>query len=86
MTTISKTLSIDTQGEWKSVATLASISFTSGNTYTMQIQNMAFLKIADAEFAIYDDNPFTYTASDDTLYIKTTYGSCILSVIENPSN
>lgn len=83
MTAVSKTLTVNTAGLWESVATLADITITSGKTYSMQIQNLAYLKIADAEFTIYSDAPFTYKASDDDLYIKTDYSKCELTILEN---
>ena len=83
MTAVSKTLTVNTEGEWESVAELANITFTSGYSYTMQLQNLGYLKIADAEFTIYSDAPFTYKASDDTLYIKTDYSKCELTILEN---
>lgn len=81
--TTSFTGKIETNGEYETVSSLSGVTFTSGKSYSIQIQNLAYLKIADAEFAIYTDEPFTYTASSDDLYIKTDYASCVLTILEN---
>ncbi len=83
MTITSYTGTIDTKGEFKSIASLTGITFSSGTSYTMQIQNMALLKIGDAVFTITVNEPFTYTAGEETLYMKTCYGQCVLTVLEN---
>ena len=80
MTIQSCTEVINTGGDWESVATLTSITFTSGNTYNMQIQKSAYLKIGDAVFS-FNNEKFDYKAGSDTLYIKTN-DSCVLSILE----
>lgn len=68
--------------EYATVASKTEITFTSGNTYTMQIQNQAYLKIDNAEY-LFDNEKFQYKASGSDLYIKTPndYG-CILTILE----
>lgn len=82
MTTNSFTGSITTNGEFVTIAELTNFSFTSGKTYTIQIQNIADLKIADAIFTIVNNPIFTLTASDDDVYIKTN-GYVTLTILEN---
>ena len=81
--TESYTGSIKTEGQFETVESLTNVTFTAGNTYTMQIQNLAYLKLGDAVFSITTDQPFTYKAGTDDLYIKTTYGECVLTILEN---
>lgn len=73
---------IGTDGQYVDLATESGVTFTSGTTYTIQIQNLAYLKLGDAEFAIYTNDPFTYTAGSDTLYIKTTYNTCVVTILQ----
>lgn len=74
--------SIHTEGEYQTVASLASFTFTEGKTYTMQVQNECYLKISDAEFWIGNEK-FNYTAGSDDLYIKTMYIPCTLTILED---
>ena len=79
---VSYTGVINTNGEFETVESLTSLTFTAGKTYNMQIQNEAYLKVADAVFAFINEK-FNYIASTDDLYIKT-YGSmpCTLTILE----
>lgn len=72
---------INTNQEFQSVATLTGITFSSGKTYNMQIQNSAYLKLGDAVFC-FNNEKFDYKAGTDDLKIKTTYNSCILTIYE----
>ena len=83
MTANSFTGIIETNGEFKSLESEASFTFTSGNTYTIQFQNEGYLKIADAEFYIPTYIPFTYKASEDTPYIKTVQTNTVIVILEN---
>lgn len=58
-------------------------TFTAGKTYTMQLQNKAYLKISNAEFFIPTYVPFTYKASEDDLYIKTVMPGTVVVILEN---
>ena len=58
-------------------------TFTAGKSYTMQLQNKAYLKISNAEFYIPTYVPFTYKASDDYLYIKTVQPNTVVTILEN---
>ena len=80
MTANSCTKTINTKGEYVSVATATGLTLTSGKTYNMQIQNPAYLKVANAEFR-FDNDKFDYTATDDTLYIKTDLPA-VLTILE----
>ena len=71
---------IDTQGEFKTVAEVTGFNFIEDNTYTMQVQNGAEIKISDAIFYVFNEK-FTYKATTNDLYIKAT--NCILTILEN---
>ena len=82
MTTNSYTGSITTNGEFKTINELTGFTFTAGKAYTMQIQNIAELKIADAIFTIVGNPIFTLTATGDAIYLKTN-GYATLTILEN---
>lgn len=82
MTLQSFTGSINTQGEFASVETLTKLTFTQGTTYTMQILNGAYIKIADAVFYINNGEKFEFTAGTETLYIKNNYTPITLTILE----
>lgn len=83
MTIQSYTGTINTGTDFESVSTLTGVTFTSETTYTMQIQNLGWLKIGDAIFTINSDLPFGYKAGSEAIYIKTTDRGVILSILEN---
>jgi len=70
--------------EYATVASKTGISFTSGKTYTMQIQGSAWLKEDDAEF-LFSNREFQYKASSSDLYIKTTEMGCLMTFLEEKS-
>ena len=77
---------IKTNNEFVSVETATGISFTGGNTYLIQIlpnDDKVYLKVADAIIEIDNNNPFNYIASTETLYIKTNYKECTLTILES---
>ena len=78
----SYTGTINTHNEFVKVSEIADFTFTEGNTYTMQIQNGAYIKIADAIFYASGEK-FSYKAASDDLYIKTSNLGCILTILEN---
>ena len=79
----SYTGTIKTDGEWQSVETLTELTFTAGNTYTMNVINSAEIKVANAIFPILNEK-FQYKAGTDDLYIKTQDGyTCTLTILEN---
>ena len=63
------------------VASEASITLTSDKTYTMQIQDDAWLKIADAIFYM-NNEKFQFKQGSDDLYIKTGSLGCTLTILE----
>lgn len=67
--------SVKTNGEYQKLEELADVTFQNGNSYTIQIQNMAYLRegTVGEGFLVNSDIPFTYTAGADDLYIKTNY-------------
>lgn len=82
MTVESYTGIINTQGEFQNVSTLTGVTFTEGKTYTIQIQNLAWVKISDAIFEV-GNKPFTYKAGGEELQVKTPNANGIISVLEN---
>ena len=77
----SYTGTVDTQGEWVTVASATGFNFVTDNTYTMQVQNGAYIKISSAVFYVSNEK-FTYKATSDALYIRTN-GSIVLTILEN---
>lgn len=69
------TISVKTNGEYQNLGELADVTFISGNSYTIQIQNLAYLRegTVGEGFLVNSDNPFTYVASGNDLYIKANY-------------
>lgn len=74
------TIEVNTNGEYLDLAELADITFSSGNTYLIQIQNMAYIREGETGegFLINSDKPFQYTAGSDDLYIKANY--CVVNI------
>lgn len=64
---------IDTEGQYKSLASETGVTFTADTKYTIQIQNSAWIREGETGegFYINDSTPFTYTAGASTLYVKT---------------
>ena len=83
MTAQSYTGSINTNGEFVDVETLTGITFTPGNNYSVQIQNLAEWKVADAVFTILTDDVWNFLGGSDTPYIKTVLGDCTLTIYES---
>lgn len=81
MTTNSYTGTFNTNGEYVTVTSVTDFTFTNGNTYTMQVQNGAYIKIADAEFYA-ENEKFSYKATNDDVYINTI-GAVTLTILEN---
>lgn len=82
MTIESFTGIINTNGEFQEVETLTGVSFTIGNSYTMMIQNLAYIKVANAIFPITNEK-FQYKAGEEDLYIRTDENNCVLTILEN---
>jgi len=57
---------------YQTVSSLTGIAFTEGITYTIQIQNGAYVRegTTGEGFLILNEKPFQYTATDEDLYIK----------------
>lgn len=73
--------SINTYNNYQKASELTGVTFTSGKTYTMQVQNAAYFKVDDAEF-LFSNREFQYKAGSSELYIKTTTMPCVLSILE----
>lgn len=72
---------IDTEGQFEDVATLTGVTFTSGNSYTLQVRNFVQLRLDDGIIDVNTTEPFTYTAGSDDLEINTPQGATLLTVI-----
>ena len=84
MTVQSYTGTADTDGAWETVASVTGLTFTPGKQYTMQIRNIAYLRIANAIFYL-KDQLFTFTQGEDDLYIKAedNANQAVLTILEN---
>lgn len=80
MTANSFTGSINTDGQYKTLSSATGFTFTNDKTYAMQVQNIAYLKISDAEF-LFNNEKFYYTANSDGIYIKTN-GYATITILE----
>ena len=76
------TFTIDTQGTYQTLASLTSLTFTSGNRYSLQVQNMAHVRegLEGEGFLIDNTAPFDWIAGDDDLYIKNSFYSCVVNI------
>ena len=79
MTTTSFTGTISTS-TYTDVETLTSLTLTEGKAYTIQVQNIANLKIADAEFTL-NNILLKLTKTSDDWYIKGN--NAVLTILEN---
>lgn len=69
------TINIQNVDEYENLATLASVTFVSGNKYTIQVNGDVILcesatKPDKSGFRINFNYPFEYEAGDDPLWIK----------------
>ena len=55
---------------------------TNGKTYSIQIQNIAELKIADAIFTL-ENEKLALTQGEDDIYIRTPGLPAIFTILEN---
>lgn len=73
---------IETNGEYVKLAEVADLTFTEGNKYSIQIQNMAHLREGTVGEGVLINTlvPITYTATSDDLYIEAQ--SCVVNISE----
>lgn len=76
------TFTISTNGEYVTLAEATDLTFTSGNKYSIQIQNMAHLREGTVGEGMLVNTlvPITYTATSDDLYIESN--SCVVNIAE----
>ena len=76
--------SIQTNGDYITLSEATDLTFTAGNKYTIQIQNLAYLRegTTGGGFLINSTIPITYTATSDDLYIKTNYQPAVVNIAE----
>lgn len=67
---------------YETLASKTSLTFTADTKYTIQIQNVAYLRegTTGKGFIVDTTTPITYTAGSDDLYIKAD--SCIVNIAE----
>jgi len=83
MTIESFTGGINTKNEYVLVETLTGVTFTVGNTYTLQTSEWTNVKVADAEFDVSLSKPYQFVMGSNDIYIKTDFVGCRLTVLEN---
>lgn len=83
MTVESYTGLINTKNEYAEVETLTGVTFTVGNTYTLQTNALTHVKVLDAEIEVFDQKPYQFCAGSNDLYIKTDFCGCKLTILEN---
>lgn len=76
---------INTNGEYQNLATLADITFTQDTVYAIQIQNSAWLREGTngKGFLFNNDKGYNWKCTGDDLYIKTSGQSVIINIAEN---
>lgn len=69
------TFTIDTQGTYQTLASITELTFTEGNTYTIQVLNAAYVREGEdgKGFEIDNSAPFVWVAGQDDLYIKNLF-------------
>lgn len=79
------TFEIKTDGDFATLASETSLTFTEDTVYTIQIlQNAAFLRegtVGDG-FKITSPAPIQYKAGADDLYIRTGSAGCIVNIAD----
>lgn len=79
------TFTINTNGEFATLASETELTFTADTIYTIQIlQNAAFLRegsVGDG-FKITSPAPIQYKAGSDDLYIRTGSAGCIVNIAD----
>jgi len=83
MTTVSKTITI-TNTEYQTLASLANITLTNGNWYSIQIQNIINWKVADAEL-VFENRDFGWKQAGDDVYVRVLNPNqnAIITILEN---
>ena len=83
------TISVAPNVEYQNLATLASVTFTSGTTYVIQISGNVLVsekatKPTEGGFYIHDDRPFEFVAGSDPLWIKNLreFDSAIVNIAD----
>ena len=71
------TITVKTNGEYSDLATLADVTFTSGNKYQIQVQFQKPVYLREGSvgdgFIVPNCDPFTWECQGDTLYINAEY-------------
>ena len=81
MTAVSYTGVINTNGDFETVASLTGLTLTTNKTYTIQVQNIGYIKVADAIFCLKNET-ITWTQGTDALYFKSN-SPAVFSILEN---
>lgn len=81
MTVTSKTITIRNT-DYQKLATLAGITLTNGNSYSIQVQNLINWKVGDAEF-VFSNKEFSWKQGTNDVYVKTPMYSAVVTILEN---
>ena len=67
---------------FQTLTSLTGVAFTEGNTYTIQIQNGAYVRegTTGEGFLVPNERPFQYEATDEDLYIKRLKDNTFIKV------
>ena len=73
---------VNSNGEYQDLSLLSGVTFSEDVTYTIQIQNMAYIREGNigAGILITDSVPFQYTARNEILYIKPLGETCVVNI------
>lgn len=78
------TKTFDTKGQYINIANEMNITLTPDTTYTIQIQNPAYIRDGEEGKGFYIDNskPFDYTNGGENLYINTLNSYAVVNIAE----
>lgn len=84
------TISVEPSTEYQNLGTLAGVTFTSGNTYVIQIKGDVLVCEANAKpttltgFHIFKEMPFEFVAGSNPLWIRNLreYDSAIVNIAD----
>ena len=79
--------SINTGGDYATLASISGQTFTNGTTYTIQVKGKCYLcekssKPTSGGFLVTEGMPVQYTASTDSLYVKNISDSCLINIAD----
>ena len=84
------TISVEPSTEYQNLATLASVTFTAGTTYVIQIKGNVLVSETASKptelggFHIYNEEPFEFVAASNPLWIRNLdqYEDAIVNIAD----